>query len=243
MMILVWPLAPYTRADLPPALADELESLLEPLYVATLALHRLVYRHELQRAIGRDRDFVPRINGTTAAPPLTTIRGCLAESVVGGLCSFFDEDADAVDLRAILNCVLRPEYADRFCEFHTITGAGLDVSRQRARLGRMQRRIRRGHVARAIGRLRDLRNQLVAHLDTRPEFAKGRPVMSDMDVVLGAVANIVVSVGRLVITGRQIVPAIARRDARLQARAFCLAIQPVASTSAHHLPAISGRLR
>jgi hypothetical protein len=92
-MIFVWSLAPYTRADLPPALADVLESILEPLHVATLALHRMIYCHELQRAIGRNRDFVPRINGTTAAPPLTTIRGCLAESVVGGLCRFFDEDA------------------------------------------------------------------------------------------------------------------------------------------------------
>ena len=128
-MIFAWNLAPYTRADLPPTLARELEGILEPLHVATLALHRTVYRHELQRAIGRNRDFVPRINGTTAAPPLTTIRGCLAESVVGSLCSFFDEHANAVNLKAILNCVLRPEYADRFREFHTIANPGFDAGR------------------------------------------------------------------------------------------------------------------
>jgi hypothetical protein len=227
MMIVAsnWP--PYTPAEVPPMLADDLKSILEPLYVATLELHRTVYRYELLAALGRNWDFVQRINGTTAAPPLNTIKGCINTAIVVSLCAFFDEAVSGVNLKTVLNCVLRPEYAMGFRQFHASTNPGFDVDRQLARLRRMQRRLRRGNTGRAIERLSGLRNQMVAHLDVRPEFAKGYPVMADMGTVLAGVANIVVSLVRLVIPGRPVVPALGRRDARRQALALALAIHPI----------------
>lgn len=166
-----WP--PFTSVELPPSLVGELGCILEPLYVATLELHRTVYRYELLAALGRNWDFVQRINGTTAAPALNTVKGCVSTSIVLSLCALFDEEAGAVSLKKILNEVLRPEYADRFREFHATLDASFNVSHHLARLGRMQRRLRRGTIGKAIERLRDLRNQMVAHLDTKPEFGKG----------------------------------------------------------------------
>jgi hypothetical protein len=229
-----WP--PFTTAELPPSLVRELESILEPLYVATLELHRTSYRYELLAGLGRDRNFVDRINRTTAAPPLNTVKGCVNTAIVVSLCAFFDEESSAVNLKKTLNEVLRPEYADRFREFHATIDASFDASHQLARLRRMQRRLRRGNIGKAIERLRDLRNQMVAHLDTRPEFAKGYPVMADMTSVLAAVANIVISIVRLTIAGRGIIPARGRQDAQLQARALCLAIRPVESLDAGYPP-------
>ena len=96
-----WP--PYTPAELPPSLAGELEFILEPLYVVTLTLHRTLYRYELRAALGHDWDFVQRINGTTAAPPLNTVKGCVNTAIVMSLCAFFDKEAAAVNLKSILN--------------------------------------------------------------------------------------------------------------------------------------------
>ena len=76
-MIVASTWSPYTPAELPPSLGAELECILEPLYVATLELHRTLYRYELLAALGRNWDFVQRINGTTAAPPLNTVKGCV----------------------------------------------------------------------------------------------------------------------------------------------------------------------
>jgi hypothetical protein len=234
-----WP--PYTPAELPPAVAGDLESILEPLYVATLELHRTLYRYELLRALGRDSEFVERINGTSAAPSLNTVKGCINTAIVASLCCFFDEDASAVNLRTILNRVLRPEYAERFCEFHASVDPSFDVRWQIGRLQRMQRRLKPGGSAgKAIERLSHLRNQMVAHLDRRPAFDRGYPVMADMSVVLAAVANVMVSTVRLTIPGRRIMPAWGRRDAQLQARALCLAIHPVESASAGFLHLVSG---
>lgn len=56
--------------------------------------------------------------------------------------------------------------------------------------------------------------------------------MADMTSVLAAVANIVISIVRLTIAGREIIPAQGRRNAQLQARALCLAIRPVESADA-----------
>ena len=48
-------------------------------------------------------DFVQRINGTTAAPPLNTFKGCVNTAIVMSLCAFFDKEAAAVNLMRILN--------------------------------------------------------------------------------------------------------------------------------------------
>jgi hypothetical protein len=46
-----WP--PFEMAELPPQLVGELESILKPLYLATLELHRTAYRYEIMAALGR----------------------------------------------------------------------------------------------------------------------------------------------------------------------------------------------
>ena len=51
--------------------------------------------------------------------------------------------------------------------------------------------------------------------------------MSDIGTVLAAVANIVVSLVRLMLPGRPVAPTLGRWDAQLQARALALAIHPV----------------
>ena len=59
-----WP--PFTAPELPPILVNELEGILEPLYLATHELHRTVYRYELLAALGRDWEFVNKAAVTSA---------------------------------------------------------------------------------------------------------------------------------------------------------------------------------
>lgn len=218
-----WP--PFAPAELPPNLVGELQCILTPLYLATLELQRTVYRYELLAALARDWTFVHKINGTVLAPALNTIKGCIFTAIVVSLCAFFDDEADAVNLRAVLNRVVRLEYLDRFREFHSQSNAVFDADNQHERLLRLQRRLRRGDAGKAFVRLNDLRNQVVAHLDTQPEFDDGWPVVGDMTIVLAAIASIVISVVRLAIPGRVIRPALGRKDAQRQAYALCQAIQ------------------
>jgi hypothetical protein len=219
---------PFTSAELPPTLAHELNGILKPLYVATLELHRTVYRYELLAALGRDWGFIRKVDGTTAAPALNTIKGCIFTTIITSLCGFFDDSPDAVNLRAILNRVVRPKYLDRFQEFHHQANAGFDTIGQRERLVRLQRRLRRGETGKALARLHDLRNQVVAHLVTEPAFDDGWPVIADMTIVLAAVANIVISLVRFAIAGRGVRPLLGRLDAQKQARAMSQAIRPSA---------------
>jgi hypothetical protein len=222
-----WP--PFTAAELPPTLVNELQDILEPLYLATLELHRTVYRYELLAALGRDWEFVNKVNRTTAAPALNTIKGCINTAILISLCAFFDEAPGAVNLKVILNRVLRPDYTESLREFHRLTTPTFDVDRQRERLIRMQRRLNRGNTGRAIVRLSELRNQIVAHLDTQPRFEEGWPVIGDMTMVLAAVADVVISLVHFTIAGRRIKPSLGRQEAQLQARALCQAIQPVST--------------
>jgi hypothetical protein len=219
-----WP--PFTAAELPLNLVGELECVLTPLYLATLELHRTIYRYELLAALGRDWTFVNKINRTALAPALNTIKGCVFTAIVVSLCAFFDDETDAVNLRAILNRVVRPEYLDRFRRFHRQRNAAVDTDKQHERLLRLQRRLRRGGTGKALARLNALRNQVVAHLDTQPEFGGGWPVVGEIRIVLVAVANIVISLTRFTIPDRPIRPSLGRRDAQRQARALCQAIQP-----------------
>lgn len=217
---------PFTAAELPAPLVHELEGILRPLYIATLELHRTVYRYELLQALGRDWSFVRKVDGTTAAPALNTVKGCINTTLVTSLCAFFDENQGAVNLRTILNLVVRPSFLASFREFHTQTKPGFDTDWQRDRLVRLQRRLNRGETGKALARLNALRNQKVAHLDIDPSFADGWPIGHDMTIVLAATANIVISLVRFAIAGRRVRPLLGRQDARDQARALCRAIHP-----------------
>ena len=65
---------PFEPTELPPALKDDLEGILRPLYLATLEVERTVCRYEMLAAIGPNWTFVNKINGTTVAPGMTTMR-------------------------------------------------------------------------------------------------------------------------------------------------------------------------
>lgn len=217
-----WP--PFEAAELPSELKDDLAGILRPFYLATLELGRTVCRYEVLAAIGRDWAFVSKVNGTTVAPGMTTIKGCINTAVVVSLHALFDPKA--VNLQAILNRVLRPQYADRFCSFHRSLKPGFDTDRERQRLLRLQRRLRNGDAGKALTRLANLRNQIVAHLDLQPEFSDGWPTGRDMAIVLAAATNIVVSLIHFIFPRRVVVPQDVRRNARLQAHALTRAIRP-----------------
>lgn len=219
-----WP--PFEAAELPPELRGDLKGILTPLHLATLELSRTISRYEMLAAIGRDWAFVNKINGTTAAPGMTTIKGCVYTAVVISLHALFDEAPTAVNLRAILNRVVRPEYLDRFRAFHKLANPTFDADQQRARLLRLQRRVNKGETGKALARLADLRNQIVAHLDTQPKFGDGWPANRDMVIVLAAATNMVVSLLRFAIVGRDVSPVLVRQNAQRQARALAEAIRP-----------------
>ena len=216
--------APFAAAELPPELRRDLADILTPFYLATLELERTICRYELLIAIGRDRDFVRKIHGTAVAPGMNTIKGCFTTAIVVSLCALFDPDA--VSLQAILNRVLKPEYAEAFRAANEEDGRGFDVDRQRERLLTLQRRLKRGGAGKALARIMKLRNQIVAHLDTEPEFSDGYPNGRDMVIVLAAAANIVVSLTRFIFPEREIAVPMVRRNARLQAHGFVRAVRP-----------------
>jgi CRISPR/Cas system-associated protein Cas10 (large subunit of type III CRISPR-Cas system) len=77
-------------------------------------------------------------------------------TVIVSLCGLFDKSRDAVNLRAIVNRVLRREYLDRFREFHRQAKPGFNTDARVARLTRLQRRLNRGETGKALSRLQDL---------------------------------------------------------------------------------------
>src|SRR5437763_1879406 len=68
-----------------PTLPRELARVLEPVHLAAIAVHRTVYRHELQRTIGRNRDLRAkdlRHDGVSAIDDHH--RGCRAQCILAG---------------------------------------------------------------------------------------------------------------------------------------------------------------
>ena len=206
--------------DMPPSLRAGVEVLGR----ATGHFLIVAHRYEMFRALARDAAFVVRINGTTASDGLNTIRGALAATLVVSLAALFDRNSDSTPLARVLNSILTPANVDTFATLHQTFATPIDTSRERKGLQRSHARLSQEPQKGAIERLRDLRNQDVAHLDLNPAFAKGRVLTSDIDLVHAISANIIVKANRF--CGVNVKTADVRAEACAQTHALCQAIQP-----------------
>src|SRR5262249_53556285 len=107
------------------------------------------------------------------------------------LASLFDQSPRAIDLRRIVNVLLRPEHNEIFEQFHASFPVPYNTAAGRARLIQYRKKLNEGKLGVALKRILDLRNQGVAHLDQSPIYPSGRPLIRDADYVLAAACAIV----------------------------------------------------
>jgi len=217
-------LGPHPMVLAMPNMPPALRAGLEVLGRATGHFLIVTHRYEMFRALARDAAFVARINETTASDGLNTIRGALAATLVISLAALFDRNSDPTSLARVLNSALAPANADTFAAFHLAFAIPIDIGQAREGLRRLHSRLSREPLKGAIERLRDLRNQDVAHLDLNPDFPKGRALTRDIDMVHAISANIIVKVNRF--CGVNVRTSGIHAEARAQAYALCRAIQP-----------------
>jgi AbiU2 len=182
------------------------------------------HRYEMYRAIARDADFVARINMTSCASGLNTVRGALVATLVISLAALFDQSRDATSLHKVLNPFLSPANAAAFAAIHHTFFVPIDSDRMLSLLRRLRFRLSRNPLKGAIERLRDLRHQDVAHLDLNPAFPKGPALTSDIDLVYAVSANVIVKCNRF--CGLDIRASEIRANARSQAHTLCQSVLP-----------------
>jgi AbiU2 len=217
-------LGPHPMIKTIPDMPANLRAGIEELSRATQHFLLVEHRYEMFQALARDATFVARINATSVEASLSTIRGALASSLVTSLAALFDRNRDATSLARVLKAVLAPANVSTFAALHPTFANLIDASSVRDALGRLCSRLSGERVNGAIGRLRDLRNQDVAHLDVDPAFPKGRALIGDIELVHAVSANIIVKANRF--CGVHVYTSDVRENARSQAHALCQAIQP-----------------
>jgi hypothetical protein len=205
-------------------MSDDLRTGLAMLHRATNHFIVLAHRYEMYRAIARNRDFVMRINGTTSAAGLNTLRGALAATLVISLAALFDSEKGATSLYKVLNPVFIPSNAEALATIHHLILVPFDPDQVLDQLRRLRSRLSRPPIKGAVERLRDLRNQDVAHLDLTPEFPNGPALTGEIDLVYAISANIIVKCN--LFYGLRIRAADIRAEARAQAHVLSQAIRP-----------------
>ena len=78
-------LSPHPMIAAAPDMPTDLRAGIEALRIATGHFLVVAHRYEMYRALARDKDFFTRINQTTAADGLNTVRGALVSSLVVSL--------------------------------------------------------------------------------------------------------------------------------------------------------------
>lgn len=217
-------LPPHPIIGAVPDMPDALRAGLEVLRRATGHFLIVVHRYEMYQALARDGEFVARINLSTAAAGLNTIRGALAATLVISLAALFDQDSDATALTRALNSIITSANTVPFATLHPAFTPPIDTDRALNGLRRLRSRLSREPLNKAISRLRDLRNQDVAHLDVDPDFRKGPARTGDIDLVYAASANIIVKANRF--CGVTVRTSDVCAEARSQALALCRSTQP-----------------
>jgi hypothetical protein len=217
-------LPPHPLVTMLPDMPAELRNALEGLRRATGHFLVVAHRYEMYRAIARDPAFVARINRTTAAEGMNTIRGALTATLVISLAALFDQNSDSTSLTRVLNSIIVSARAGTFAALHASFIPAIDTGPALDGLHRLRSRLSRAPLRGALDRLWDLRNQNVAHLDVDPTFPKGRALTGDIDLVHAASANTIVKANRF--CGVHVRVSDVRAEARSQALAFCRSIQP-----------------
>jgi hypothetical protein len=214
---------PFDRRELPANPSPRMQTALQALYLASVEVHRTLYRLVLLYEITRSPEVVRRVNDTALAYPMLTIRSGLAYSAVMSIYAVFDTDDGAASIRKVLSALADRREEDGIRQLHGPGRTGLDAEAVIGRLRRLQRRLNRGEISAVVGRLRDLRNQQLAHFDLNPRFDRGAPKMIDMDRAFVFAAN-VVNTATLAVVKRLLKTHESYEDARKQARDFTAAL-------------------
>lgn len=206
---------PFDPLELPASPSQRMTTALDSLYRASVEIHRTLYRLALLHEISRSAEFTRRVNNTPLAHPMLTIRGSLAYTVAISLYAVFDVKDTSASLRRVLRTLVDRREEPSIRQLHA--GTGIDVDRALARLGRLQKRMNSGYVQGAVTRLKDLRDQQLAHFDIAPTFGQGLVLMGDIDRIFTFAANVVNS-ATLVAVRRLLKTRESYEDARKQAR-------------------------
>jgi hypothetical protein len=218
-----WP--PFQPDEYPEQMPPELVALLPSLHAACVIILSATYENELFRAMGRDQDFLLKVNGTDVAPAVGLLRTCISRSLILALASLFKSAPELANLRHILKKLCDPRYTDFFAAQHQRLLPPLNTEHQRARLVRMHRRINRDPLRACIQRIDDLRDQGVAHVVLSPDADFEWPFLQDLSVALAAAANVTVTVLHYM-TWRRFDVRASRQHAVLLKQAFIKSIRP-----------------
>jgi len=214
---------PFDPKELPANPSPRMQRALEALYRASVEVHRTLYRLALLHEITRNRSFIERVSNTPVAYPMLTVRSGLTYSVVMSLCAVFDTSDTSASLRRILKTLADRREEQNLHQLHDLANTGIDAAGAILRIRRLQRRLNNGEIGNAVERLRNLRNQHLAHFDLNPQVSGGGSQMTDIDRAFVFAANVVntatvTAVKRLLFTRQSY------EDARKQARDFTAAL-------------------
>lgn len=212
-----WP--PYRDDEIPPNADPALQEVLSRLHAATEQTRRALNTHYLFLEMKRKKAFADAVNNTPIAPGANIVARALIVDLVISLATLFDQDQSAIDLRKIINDLLHPDHIKVFEQFHASLSTPYDTKAARTRLTNYRRRLGKGKLGDALKRVRDLRNQSVAHLDQNPIYPTGRPWMQDTDYVLAAACAIIWNANFFAV-GRRIDAAGLRKICRGYASSF-----------------------
>ncbi len=190
---------------------------LDALYRASVEVHRNLYRLALLNEISRNPAFVDAISRTAAARPMLTVRGSVAYAVTVSLAAVFDLGDTTASLRHVLSVLADRREEPTIRQLHTRTNVNVDLALERIR--RLKKRLNSGEIQNAIGRLKKLRDQQLAHYDISPQIEKTIVRPGDIDRIFTFAANVV---NTATVTGvkRLLMTRDSYEDACQQAREF-----------------------
>lgn len=171
------------------------------------------------KELARRRETVNAINRSSISYGVRVVVGALVRDLVISLGAIFDPDPRALNLERVLSELVRQDNVETFRRFHASWPVPHKTDVILASLRLRLRRIKRGKLADAIKRVRDLRSKAIAHIDLDPEFEAGRLKVWEVDYVLAAAAGAVVE-ANLFATGRSLDPSQIARASRKQIAAF-----------------------
>lgn len=216
-----WP--PYIGDEIPLGASGELKRQIKALNAISRQVRIAVDTYHMFKELARRRAVVDGISQSPAAYGTRVVVGALIRDLVICLGTIFDPDKRALSLERVLAALVCRDNEATFRRFHASwpvpykTDAALEDLRYRLR------RIKKGKLAKAIKRIRDLRSKAIAHLDLEPEFSDGRLKVWEIDYVLAAAAGAVVA-ANLFATGRSLDASQIAAASRKQVAAFSRAL-------------------
>lgn len=178
-----------TKLKVPADATDDLLNAIRTLHAATRRAITCVQSLELYRALTRLQEqhgdeLGEALTGSIEALTVVTLRD-LTVAITG----LHDDDAKAINVRKVIGEVCKPAHRPALERFHAVRDPAYDLGAALAALTLKARRLKKPSVRKALVRVKDVRDKMVAHYDMNPDFANGHATIRDIGLALAATGS------------------------------------------------------